>query len=130
MLVIPVYDTLILSNVQINVQEEVFSKKEIEDIKKEDNFLIVPIKEQKERGELSVDDFYDVGLLAEAISTINHEGNNLLVVDTKDRVKVHDLIFDDGRVDASFDILTDEEDISESERQEIFWNSNSMRRIW
>lgn len=32
MLVIPVYDTLILSNVQINVQEEVFSQKEIENI--------------------------------------------------------------------------------------------------
>ena len=47
MLVIPVYDTLILSNVQINVQEDVFSKKEIENIKNEDNFLIVPIKSKK-----------------------------------------------------------------------------------
>ena len=30
---IPVYDTLILSNIQINVQEEVFSEQEIENIK-------------------------------------------------------------------------------------------------
>lgn len=120
MLVIPVYDTLILSNVQINVQEEVFSQKEMENIRKEDKFLIVPIKEQKERGELSEDDFYDVGILAEAISTINHEGNNLLVVDTKERVKIHDLVFGDGRVDASFDVLPDVEDLSEGEQQEIF----------
>ena len=35
MLVIPVYDTLILSNIQINVQEEVFSEQEIENIKEE-----------------------------------------------------------------------------------------------
>lgn len=99
-------------------------------ISKEDKFLIVPIKEQKERGELSEDDFYDVGILAEAISTINHEGNNLLVVDTKERVKIHDLVFGDGRVDASFDVLADVEDISEGERQEIFRNLSSMRRIW
>ena len=44
MLVIPVYDTLILSNIQINVQEEVFSEQEIENIKEEDEFIIVPIK--------------------------------------------------------------------------------------
>lgn len=47
MLVIPVYDTLILSNIQINVQEEVFSEQEIENIKEEDEFIIVPIKTQK-----------------------------------------------------------------------------------
>lgn len=120
MLVIPVYDTLILSNVQINVQEDVFSQAEIENIKKEDNFLIVPIREQKERGELSEEDFYDVGILAEATSTINHEGNNLLVVDTKERVRIHDIVFDENRVDASFDILSDVRDISEGEEQEIF----------
>ena len=40
MLVIPVYDTLILSNIQINVQEEVFSEQEIENIKEEDEFII------------------------------------------------------------------------------------------
>lgn len=39
MLVIPVYDTLILSNIQINVQEEVFSEQEIENIKEEDDLL-------------------------------------------------------------------------------------------
>ena len=47
MLVIPVYDTLILSNIQINVQEEVFSEQEIENIKEEEEFIIVPIKTQK-----------------------------------------------------------------------------------
>ncbi len=120
MLVIPVFDTLILAKVQINVQEDVFSQTEIQNIKQEDTFLIVPIKEQKERGELSEEDFYDVGILAQAVSTVNHEGNNLLVVDTKERVRIHDLVLDEERVDASYDVLADVEDISEGEEQEIF----------
>ncbi len=57
MLVIPVYDTLILSNIQINVQEEVFSEQEIENIKEEDEFIIVPIKTQKSRSTLAAEDF-------------------------------------------------------------------------
>ena len=52
-----------VSNVQINVQEDVFSQEEIEHIKEEDTFIIVPIKEQKERGELTESDFYDIGIL-------------------------------------------------------------------
>ena len=50
MLVIPVYDTLILSNIQINVQEEVFSEQEIENIKEEDEFIIVPITTGQQKG--------------------------------------------------------------------------------
>lgn len=119
MLVIPVFDTLILSNVQINVQEDVFSQAEIDNIKKEENFLIVPIKEQKERGELCVEDFYDVGIIAKATSIINHEGNALFAVDTKERAKIYDIQFEGDKVEASYDILGDIEDLSEIEQQEI-----------
>ena len=78
MLVIPVFDTLILSNVQINVQEDVFSQEEIDHIKQEDTFIIVPIKEQKERGELTEADFYDVGILAKAVSTMNQDRKSVV----------------------------------------------------
>lgn len=119
MLVIPVFDTLILSNVQINVQEDVFSQEEIEHIKEEDTFIIVPIKEQKERGELTESDFYDIGILAKAVSTINHEGNALFVMDTQQRVRIHDVAFDGSRVEASYEILDDIVDISEKEEHEL-----------
>ena len=120
MLVIPVFDTLILSNVQINVQEDVFSQTEAENIKKEEQFLIVPIKEQKERNMLTEEDFYDVGIWAEAASTINHEGNLLFVVNTKERVRIHDITITGNRVDASCEAVSDIEDISEQEEEEIF----------
>lgn len=119
MLVIPVFDTLILSNVQINVQEDVFSQEEIDHIKQEDTFLIVPIKEQKERGELTESDFYDVGILAKAVSTVNHEGNALFVMDTQERVRIHDVAVEGSRVEASYEILTDIVDISEQEEHEL-----------
>ena len=120
MLVIPVYDTLILSNVQINVQEDVFSQAEARNIKKEEKFLIVPIKEQKEREILTVEDFYDIGIWAEATSTINHEGNLLFVVNTKERVRIYDITIAGGRVDASCEAVSDIEDISEQEEEAIF----------
>lgn len=120
MLVIPVFDTLILSNVQINVQEDVFSQTEAENIKKEEQFLIVPIKEQKERDMLTEEDFYDVGIMAEAASTINHEGSLLFVVNTKERVRIHDIIISRNRVDASCEAVSDIEDISEQEEEDIF----------
>lgn len=119
MLVIPVFDTLILSNVQINVQEDVFSQEEIDHIKQEDTFIIVPIKEQKERGELTEADFYDVGILAKAVSTMNHEGNALFVMDTQERVRIHDVAFEGNRVEASYEVLADIEDISEQEEHEL-----------
>ena len=120
MLVIPVYDTLILSNVQINVQEDVFSQAEARNIKKEEKFLIVPIKEQKEREILTEEDFYDIGIWAEATSTINHEGSLLFVVNTKERVRIYDITIAGGRVDASCEAVSDIEDISEQEEEAIF----------
>jgi ATP-dependent Lon protease len=119
MLVIPVFDTLLLPNVQINVQEDVFSEAEIESIKKEDTFLIVPIKEQKERGELTSEDFYDVGILVRAVSAQNHDGNSLFVMNTKERVRIYNLDCEEERVEASYEILPDVSDVSEQEEQEF-----------
>lgn len=118
MLVIPVFDTLILANVQINVQEDVFSQTELENIKNEKEFLIVPIKEQKERGELTEEDFYDVGLLAESGSTMKREGASLIAVKTKARVTIYDLVIGEERIDSSYEIREDIVDISHEE--EVF----------
>ena len=93
MLVIPVYDTLILSNIQINVQEEVFSEQEIENIKEEDEFIIVPIKTQKSRSTLAAEDFYDVGILATASTFTNNEGTQLFAVIQKNVLRSRHLLF-------------------------------------
>lgn len=120
MLVIPVFDTLILSGVQIHIQEEVFSDAEVENIKNEEEFLIVPIKQQKSRGELEEDDFYRVGVIARATSGTTQDGNTLFHVDTGERVKVHDLLIGESRVDAiGYDILPDREDVTDGESEAL-----------
>ena len=119
MLVIPVFDTLILSNVQINVQEDVFSQAEIDNIKSDENFIIVPIKEQKERGELCAEDFYEVGIIATAKSVTGQEGNALFSVDTKERVRIHNVEFYGDRVEAGYEILSDIQDLSEAEEKAV-----------
>ncbi len=119
MLVIPVFDTLILSNVQINIQEDVFSRAEIENIKKEENFIIVPIREQKERGELRAEDFYDVGIIAKATSVSGHDGSVIFSVETKERVQISDITFQKERVEASYHFLEDIRDLSEKEEAEL-----------
>lgn len=120
MLVIPVYDTLILTHVQINVQEDVFSKEEIENIKKEETFLIVPIKRQKERGELTKDDFYEIGIMANTTSSFQQDGTPLISLDTLKRVKIQDLSVSTERVDAEYEELEDTVDITPKEEEELF----------
>lgn len=113
MLVIPVYDTLILPFVSIHVQEDVFSEIELENIKKEEEFLVLPIKEQKERTDLSAEDFYSVGVLAKVTDAFSQEGHPLLTVETSERVQVEKVIVSQNRVDASYGILQDVWDVTE-----------------
>lgn len=119
MLVIPVYDTLILPNVQIHVQEDVFSQAEIDNIKNEESFIVVPIKEQKERGELCEDDFYNIGIIATAVSTINQEGQEIFIVNTKERVRIADIVIGEERVEAFYEILEEIEDLSPFEEEDL-----------
>lgn len=120
MLVIPVFDTLILSDVQINVQETVFSELEIANIKKEEQFIILPIKEQKERSELKKEDFYSVGILASASTFLNTEGSEMFLVNTKERVSIKDLWFDEGRVEADCEYALEICDVSKEEEEQFF----------
>lgn len=113
MLVIPVYDTLILPNVEIHVQEDVFSEIELESIQEEEEFLVVPVKKQKDREDLKQEDFYQVGVLAKKTASFSQEDHRLMTVETRERVQVGEMIVSSGRVDASYDILQDVEDVSD-----------------
>ena len=113
MLVIPVYDTLILPNVESHVQEDVFSEIELESIQEEEEFLVVPVKKQKDREDLKQEDFYQVGVLAKKTASFSQEDHRLMTVETRERVQVGEMIVSSGRVDASYDILQDVEDVSD-----------------
>ena len=118
MLVIPVYDTLILSGIQINVQEDIFSSNELENVKAEEDFIIAPIKEQKERRALVSEDFYGVGVSARLVSTFSQDGNALLSVETGKRVHLEEIWISEERVDAAYLEIEDIYDLSDEEEEE------------
>ncbi len=117
MLVIPVYDTMILSGIQINVQEDIFSESELQNVKTEEKFLIAPIKEQKERRSLVKDDFFGIGILAKLNSVFDQDENTFLGISTGKRVRLEEIYISENRVDADFQELEDIFDLSEEDEQ-------------
>lgn len=118
MLVIPVFDTMILSEIQINVQEDILSEHELQNVKEEEVFLIAPIKEQKERRALVKEDFFGVGILAKLSSVFEQDANTLLGVETGKRVRLEDIWVSEDRVDANYIELEDIRDLTEEEEEE------------
>ncbi len=117
MLVVPVYDTLILSDVRIHVDEEVFALAEVKNIKEETSFLIVPIRENKDQNSLTSEDFYDFGVLAEVADVIKLEGHTTLNVDTKERVRISNLSFEKDHIEAEYEVSNVIEDITKEEQK-------------
>ena len=118
MLVIPVYDTMILSGIQINVQEDIFSESELANVKAEEHFLIAPIKEQKERRALVREDFFGIGILARLNSVFDQDENTLLAISTEKRVRMEEIYVSEQRVDADFIELEDIFDLSKEEEED------------
>ncbi|MBR1741975.1 MAG: endopeptidase La [Lachnospiraceae bacterium] len=117
MLVIPVYDTMILSGIQINVQEDIFSENELKNVKAEEVFLIAPIKEQKERRSLVKEDFFGIGILAKLTSVFDQDENTLLGLSTGKRVRMEEIWVSTDRVDADYVELEDIMDVTEDEEE-------------
>lgn len=117
MLLIPVFDTLILPDVELHVQEDVFSEQELQNIREEEYFLIVPIKEQKERGALTEEDFYSYGIIGYAPEEENwKEEQKLLNVYSKERAKLEQIWIGENRMDATYEICPEIEDLTEEEK--------------
>lgn len=119
MLVIPVYDTLILPFVEIHVQEDVFSEIELGNIHEEKEFIVLPIKQQKERKDLCLDDFYPIGVLAKMTATFSQEEHALMTLETGERVRMEEILLSPGRVDATYEVLQDVIDVSEKSEQTL-----------
>ena len=117
MLLIPVFDTLILPDVELHVQEDVFSEQELQNRREEEYFLIVPIKEQKERGALTEEDFYSYGIIGYAPEEENwKEEQKLLNVYSKERAKLEQIWIGENRMDATYEICPEIEDLTEEEK--------------
>jgi len=117
MLVIPIYNTIILPQIQYHLAPNLLNETEIQRLKEEGRVILLPLKEWKERSEITSDDFHSVGLVSEVKGIKEEEDGTVLSVETKERADILELNIGEKVLDASFCIRNEIVDISEEEEQ-------------
>ena len=117
MITIPVYDMIILPDIVYYFKSVVFQELHIEDAKKDDEVLFLILKEDKERVEITADDFYPIGVRGKFLSS---DDNGTISVRTTDRVNIMQAEVDDTGIHASITLREDMEDLSPEERKERY----------
>ena len=120
MLVIPIYNTIILPDVQYNLEPDSLTDREKSTLKVEDTVILLPLKEEKTREELSVEDFYPIGLTGVIKGIRNTDGDLIMAVRTELKVKVVNLVANREVLNAEYEIIYDEADIDEREQRAVF----------
>ena len=120
MLVIPIYNTIILPDVQYNLEPDSLTDREKSTLKVEDTVILLPLKEEKTREELRVEDFYPIGLTGVIKGIRNADGDLIMAVRTELKVKVVNLVANREVLNAEYEIIYDEADIDEREQRAVF----------
>ena len=120
MLVIPIYNTIILPEVQYNLEPDSLTDREKSQLKVDDKIMLVPLKEGRSREELKEEDFYPIGLLGYINGIRNNEEDFIIAVRTDVKVKVHNLVANKETLSAEYEVLNDEKDIDSREQRAVF----------
>ena len=120
MLVIPIYNTIILPDVQYNLEPDSLTDREKSALKVEDTVILLPLKEEKTREELRAEDFYPIGLTGVIKGIRNADGDLIMAVRTELKVKVVNLVANREVLNAEYEIIYDEADIDEREQSAVF----------
>ena len=115
MRIIPVYNTVVLPEVQYNLEPDILTDAEKNSFHQNDEILIVPIKEFKTRENLRPEDFYKIGLHG-TIKEIRSNGQNFgLAVNTDKRIEIISPLVTDSEISADFIYLEDDKDMTDAE---------------
>ena len=120
MLVIPIYNTIILPDVQYNLEPDSLTEREKNLLKVEDTVILLPLKEEKVREELTAEDFYPIGLTGIVKGVRNNDGDFIIAVRTDVKVKTYNLVANREILNAEYEIIYDEQDIDEREQRAVF----------
>ena len=120
MLVIPIYNTIILPDVQYNLEPDSLTDREKSTLKVEDTVILLPLKEEKTREEIRAEDFYPIGLTGVIKGIRNTDGDLIMAVRTELKVKVVNLVANREVLNAEYEIIYDEADIDEREQRAVF----------
>lgn len=119
MMIIPVYNTVILPEVQYSLMPNLLCEEEINQLESEEFVVILPLKELKERSEITKEDFYQIGVLAEVKELKQTPEGLVLRANTTERVNVLNLNVSDTYIEASFEKREDLLDMSTDAQQEL-----------
>ena len=117
MITIPIYDMIILPDVTYYFKKDVLKDLGAQGAEKGDQLLFLMLKEDKSRKDMTMSDFYPIGVIGE-LETIDGDGN--VSVKTGERVEVSDLQVTEEAIEASVSVRKVEEDIESEEIQERF----------
>jgi len=120
MLVIPIYNTIILPDVQYNLEPDSLTEREKSLLRVEDTVILLPLKEEKTREELKAEDFYPIGLTGIIKGIRNNDGDFIIAVRTDVKVKTYNIFANREVLSADYEVVYDEADIDEREQRAVF----------
>lgn len=120
MRVIPVYNTIILPDVQYNLEPDLLNDDERESFKEGEEVIILPLKKTEDRQQLEVDDFYEYGLLGVIKNIRESDESYGIAVRTGKKIKSVGLVITKDKIEADYVIVEDNEDMSAAETKATF----------
>lgn len=116
--IIPVYDTVILPQVQYNLIPNLLLEHEISQMEEGKSVLILPLKEIKSRNNISEQDFYDIGVLGLIKSVTDSKDGLVISVEATERIQTTELMVNDKFMCASYLMKPEILDLTNTEIEE------------
>ena len=117
MFTMPVYDMMLLPGVTFYFKNDIFQQMGSQDAKTGDDVLFLMQRSDKDRKDLTAEDFYPVGVSGK-LDSVDNEGN--IRIRTVARVDLSDLEMAEDGILANASIRPDTEDITPEEEKAIF----------
>ena len=117
MIVIPVYNMILLPEITFYFKKDFFENLKLNAMETGEDVLFLMLKEEKERTEMTAEDFYPVGVSG-VVEKPDEEGN--ICIRVKERVNVSDIEVTEDAITATASIRVEVEDIAPEEEKERF----------
>lgn len=117
MMIVPIYDLLLLPNVTCYFQGTYLRQLSGRNIQVGESVIFLMLKENKEKENITVQDFYPIGVTG-MVEQIDND--DMVYIDTRSRMDVSDIGITDGVLQVEYARRPDREDLSEEEEKKRF----------
>ena len=119
-LIIPTYDTVILPDVDYQLNIKGLTNDEISRIKIDNNrAILLPIKEMKDRDKMTMDDFFGLGVLTDVLEIEDTPQGTRVHAQTREKIRITSVNNNGEILDGTFDVHEEYSDITLKGEQEL-----------